>query len=192
MQARDELVDYVCKKEMGVYSQIFTPVGDTAQLDRVGTLKLSSFLMLHYPVWSNTLPSFSMQQNRCALHGAAHTADVSFSSYLCQPKKQTRVVQTRSSLCLFDGTPWWCEACHPWSRVWIASHHSLASSRRQRFPCTHIPPGELHASKGQHLILKTQHPVSPYIRTCKASTLFQCCVVELPWANMRLAHAAER
>ena len=36
MQARDELVDYVCKKEMGVYSQIFTPVGDTAQLDRVG------------------------------------------------------------------------------------------------------------------------------------------------------------
>lgn len=36
VQARDELVDYVCKKEMGVYSQIFTPVGDTAQLDRVG------------------------------------------------------------------------------------------------------------------------------------------------------------
>ena len=36
MQARDELVDYVCKKEMGVYSQIFAPVGDTAQLDRVG------------------------------------------------------------------------------------------------------------------------------------------------------------
>lgn len=35
-QARDELVDYVCKKEMGVYSQIFAPVGDTAQLDRVG------------------------------------------------------------------------------------------------------------------------------------------------------------
>ncbi|KAL3139007.1 hypothetical protein ABBQ32_005811 [Trebouxia sp. C0010 RCD-2024] len=34
-KARDELVDYVCKKEMGVYSQIFTPVGDTAQLDRV-------------------------------------------------------------------------------------------------------------------------------------------------------------
>lgn len=40
MQARDELVDYVCKKEMGVYSQIFTPVGDTAQLDRVGMFKL--------------------------------------------------------------------------------------------------------------------------------------------------------
>ena len=40
MQARDELVDYVCKKEMGVYSQIFTPVGDTAQLDRVGKLHL--------------------------------------------------------------------------------------------------------------------------------------------------------
>ena len=38
MQARDELVDYVCKKEMGVYSQIFAPVGDTAQLDRVGKL----------------------------------------------------------------------------------------------------------------------------------------------------------
>lgn len=36
LQARDELVDYVCKKEMGVYSQIFAPVGDTAQLDRVG------------------------------------------------------------------------------------------------------------------------------------------------------------
>ncbi|DBA74723.1 TPA: hypothetical protein ACH3X2_009385 [Trebouxia sp. C0005] len=34
-KARDELVDYVCKKEMGVYSQIFAPVGDTAQLDRV-------------------------------------------------------------------------------------------------------------------------------------------------------------
>lgn len=34
-KARDELVDYVCKKEMGVYGQIFAPVGDTAQLDRV-------------------------------------------------------------------------------------------------------------------------------------------------------------
>lgn len=36
LQARDELVDYVCKKEIGVYRQIFAPVGDTAQIDRVG------------------------------------------------------------------------------------------------------------------------------------------------------------
>ena len=44
MQARDELVDYACKKEMGVYRQIFAPVGDTAQIDRVGELLVCTLL----------------------------------------------------------------------------------------------------------------------------------------------------
>lgn len=33
-QARDELMDYVCKKEMAVYTQIFHTEGETAHLER--------------------------------------------------------------------------------------------------------------------------------------------------------------
>ncbi|KAK9815375.1 hypothetical protein WJX72_002419 [[Myrmecia] bisecta] len=33
-KAREELIDYVCKKEMSVYTQIFSVTGETAQLDR--------------------------------------------------------------------------------------------------------------------------------------------------------------
>ena len=35
MQAREDLIDRVCKKEMGVYSQIFSSTGETAALDRM-------------------------------------------------------------------------------------------------------------------------------------------------------------
>ncbi len=33
-QARDDVVDSICRKEVGVYSQIFSGTGDTAALDR--------------------------------------------------------------------------------------------------------------------------------------------------------------
>ena len=33
-QARDDAVDSICKKEIGVYSQIFSGTGETAALDR--------------------------------------------------------------------------------------------------------------------------------------------------------------
>lgn len=35
LQAREDLIDRVCKKEMGVYAQIFSSTGETAQLDRM-------------------------------------------------------------------------------------------------------------------------------------------------------------
>ena len=35
VQAREDLIDRVCKKEMGVYAQIFSSTGETAQLDRM-------------------------------------------------------------------------------------------------------------------------------------------------------------
>lgn len=52
-QARDELMDYVCQKEMAVYTQIFHTQGETAHLERcvmwapclsltVGTLTVGS------------------------------------------------------------------------------------------------------------------------------------------------------
>ena len=34
VQARDEVIDSICRKEVGVYSQIFSGSGDTAALDR--------------------------------------------------------------------------------------------------------------------------------------------------------------
>ena len=34
MQVRDELIDAVCKREMGVYTQIFSAMGETAKLER--------------------------------------------------------------------------------------------------------------------------------------------------------------
>jgi vacuolar protein sorting-associated protein 53 len=34
MQARDDLTDAMCKKEMGVYTAIFGTTGDTAALER--------------------------------------------------------------------------------------------------------------------------------------------------------------
>ena len=33
-QVRDELIDAVCKREMGVYTQIFSTMGETAKLER--------------------------------------------------------------------------------------------------------------------------------------------------------------
>ena len=49
MQAREEVVDAICRKEIGVYSQIFSDTGETANLDRterrhayLGYLGLSS------------------------------------------------------------------------------------------------------------------------------------------------------
>ena len=34
VQARDDVVDSICKKEIGVYTQIFSSTGETAALDR--------------------------------------------------------------------------------------------------------------------------------------------------------------
>ncbi len=34
VQAREELVDVICRKEMGVYQQIFASTGETAALER--------------------------------------------------------------------------------------------------------------------------------------------------------------
>ena len=48
MQVRDELIDAVCKREMGVYTQIFSTMGETAKLERTVN-RWALGLLLNHP-----------------------------------------------------------------------------------------------------------------------------------------------
>ena len=47
VQVRDELIDAVCKREMGVYTQIFSTMGETAKLERTVNRWASGLVLSH-------------------------------------------------------------------------------------------------------------------------------------------------
>lgn len=68
-QARDELIDAVCKREMGVYTQIFATIGDTARLERtVNRYKwLLKRLEARREVWAIFPPGWHVPQLLCIM-----------------------------------------------------------------------------------------------------------------------------
>lgn len=68
-QARDELIDTVCKREMGVYTQIFATIGDTAKLDRtVNRYKwLLRRLEARKDIWAIFPPGWHVPQLLCIM-----------------------------------------------------------------------------------------------------------------------------
>ncbi|KAL4452083.1 hypothetical protein ABPG75_007745 [Micractinium tetrahymenae] len=68
-QARDELIDTVCKREMGVYTQIFATIGDTAKLDRtVNRYKwLLRRLEARRDIWAIFPPGWHVPQLLCIM-----------------------------------------------------------------------------------------------------------------------------
>eukprot|EP00887_Chlorella_sp_A99_P007688 scaffold20.g7688.t1 len=68
-QARDELIDAVCRREMGVYTQIFATIGDTARLERtVNRYKwLLKRLEARRPIWDIFPPGWHVPQLLCIM-----------------------------------------------------------------------------------------------------------------------------
>jgi hypothetical protein len=68
-QARDELIDAVCKREMGVYTQIFATIGDTAKLERtVNRYKwLLKRLEARKEIWAIFPPGWHVPQLLCIM-----------------------------------------------------------------------------------------------------------------------------
>ena len=69
LQARDELIDSVCKREMGVYTQIFATIGDTARLERtVNRYKwLLRRLEARKDIWAIFPPAWHVPQLLCIM-----------------------------------------------------------------------------------------------------------------------------
>ncbi|EFN54878.1 hypothetical protein CHLNCDRAFT_23940 [Chlorella variabilis] len=68
-QARDELIDSVCKREMGVYTQIFATIGDTARLERTANRYkwLLKRLEARKDIWAIFPPSWHVPQLLCIM-----------------------------------------------------------------------------------------------------------------------------
>lgn len=68
-QARDELIDAVCRREMGVYTQIFATIGDTAKLERtVNRYKwLLKRLEARKEIWAIFPPGWHVPQLLCIM-----------------------------------------------------------------------------------------------------------------------------
>lgn len=69
MQVRDELIDAVCRRETGVYTQIFGITGETARLERtVNRYKwLLKRLDARREVWAVFPPAWHVTQLLCVM-----------------------------------------------------------------------------------------------------------------------------
>ena len=69
LQARDQLVDSICRKEVGVYTQIFSATGETAAIDRTERRYawLRKRLRAREDVWAVFPEAWRVQQHVCLL-----------------------------------------------------------------------------------------------------------------------------
>ena len=86
MQAREELIESVCQKEVGVYQQIFSTTG-MSLLTPLKFFSSAPIILAHLSVCPSINNRMSLSRNQCHQQQRCSSSEITYFHFLMETKK---------------------------------------------------------------------------------------------------------